>query len=112
MDWAPPPLIDFDVITERPLFSATRRPYVAPAVEPTPPPPRHVSPPPPVPELQGVLLATRKVAFLDGDALYEGETTDQGWFVELIEPNAVTLSWMGREEVLRLYTGVTCCPVN
>jgi hypothetical protein len=108
MDWSAPPLIDFDVISARPLFSETRRPYVAPVRAPEP---VEVLPPPPVPEISGVLIAGRRAAFFEEGAVFEGDTTESGWRVVNVSPDQVELSWRDQQATVRVHPE-TCCLVE
>jgi hypothetical protein len=105
------PLSDFAEIVSRPLFTATRRPYVP--AEPTPvraeAAPAEASRPPPNVRLIGVVIdAGKKRALLRtpeqprGRWVEEGETID-GWQVRSVRADAAILAFGPGTHELRLY---------
>lgn len=104
-----PPAGEFDVIAERPLFSASRRPFVPEVAEEAAPAPE-AGPDlgPPEVELVGVMLSEERRAALMAPAaggqpqwLYEGQSWE-GWVIEGIEPDRATLRQGERSAVLEL----------
>jgi hypothetical protein len=112
---APPlderPLSEFGEIVRRPLFTATRRPYVPAeptqrAAEPAPAVPTR---PPPNVRLSGVVIdAGKKRALLRtpeqprGRWVEEGDTID-GWLLRSVEADAAIVALGGETHELRLY---------
>jgi hypothetical protein len=105
------PLSDFAEIVARPLFTASRRPYVPP--EPTPvraePAPAEPNRPPPNVRLIGVVIdAGKKRALLRtpeqprGRWVEEGETVE-GWQVLSVQADAAILALGPGTHELRLY---------
>jgi hypothetical protein len=109
VDYMPPPPDAFAEIARRPLFSESRRPYVGPVVEV----PELAPEPEPVveplsAELRGVLMTGRQQAALvriDGADpaiwLHVGQSIE-GWVLEAVERQQVTLRSGDRVEVLEL----------
>lgn len=103
----PPSPDAFAVISERPLFAESRRPYVAPAVVEPAAGPAPVPAEPLTAELVGIMLTGRQQAVLiqqEGAGLQRvalGQSVD-GWRVERIERNQAVLSRAGEEHVLEL----------
>jgi general secretion pathway protein N len=109
VEYAPPPPGAFAEIARRPLFSESRRPYVAPVAETAEPEPE----PEPVAEalsaeLQGVLVTGRQQAALvrieGADPpvwLHVGQSI-AGWVLEAVEHRQATLRSGDRVEVLQL----------
>jgi hypothetical protein len=105
----PPAPQEFDAIANRPLFSATRRPFVPVAVEEDLPEPA-AGPEATGPgiELVGVLLSDSQRAALLAPVgggqplwLYEGQAMD-GWVIEGIQADRATLRQGKRASVLEL----------
>ena len=115
LDWSleptvfePPPRETLDIITARPLFSPSRRPFVAAQAPEAAPPTRDA--PPPL-ELIGVLLTDKQrnalIRPLDGNGprwLREGEAM-AGWRVEAVGRSRVHLRAGDRLEVLEIRRG-------
>jgi general secretion pathway protein N len=114
------PLSEFGETVRRPLFTATRRPYVPPdpiqkAPEPAPAEP---SRPPPNVRLIGVVIDAGKKRVLlrtpeqpRGRWVEEGDTVD-GWLVRSVAADAAIVA-LGREtHELRLYPAPSSTPAR
>jgi hypothetical protein len=104
VEFEPPSRDELEVIAERPLFSPSRRPFVAAAVEPAAAPVRSL---PPL-QLIGVLLTEQQRTALvqavgEGDPTWvrEGHKL-QGWQVEKIEQDRVQVRAGDRLETVEL----------
>jgi hypothetical protein len=114
VEFDPPSRDQLEEIAARPLFSPSRRPFVAAEEEPPPAPPPSL---PPV-ELIGVLMTEQQRAALvqavgEGEANWVREgNAIQGWEVEKIESSSVQLRAGDRLEkvVLRADTAVPAKP--
>jgi hypothetical protein len=105
------PLSDFAEIVGRPLFAATRRPYVpaeAPAARAEPAPAEPSRPPPNVRLIGIVIDAGKRRALLRtpeqprGRWVEEGETIE-GWQVRQVQADAAILAFGTGTHELRLY---------
>lgn len=108
LSYDPPAPGEFDEIASRPLFSATRRPFVPKEDEQLPEPAAGPGMTGPEVELVGVLLSeNRRAALLaptSGESpqwLYEGQTLN-GWVIEGIEADQAMLRRGQRETILEL----------
>ncbi|MDX1540542.1 MAG: hypothetical protein R3349_03975, partial [Geminicoccaceae bacterium] len=104
----PPPPNLFTVISERPLFAPSRRPYIPPATVEPAAGPAEAPLEPLAAELVGVMLTGERRAALvqrEGSASVErlavGQSID-GWLIEEVEPRYALLRRGGEEQVLEL----------
>ena len=128
--YAPPPKGQFNAINERPLFMATRRPFVpeAPPPPPAPPPaPAMATPPPPAPPpaslrqthtLIGIVEASgERTALLRANAgavvvrLAEGDSF-QGWTMKQVGPDTVRVRAGEMEELIEFPKTVQAPPMR
>lgn len=107
-EFRPPPEDQFEVIAARPLFSPSRRPYVAPAEPEADAPPAEPEAVATPVQLVGVFLAEgRRAALLlpeaQGQASWvrEGEEL-AGWQVQRVEQDSVELRYRDRVEIVEL----------